>query len=208
VRVCDACLHDYDRDFLERLRLLAPQVIENDEPISEPVCLVCGTVEPAGPWHEGSKWIGGDGAPARQARFRLCHKHRDAAFVEGIVIASNLTDAKRLRAVLDELPAVGGSLLERIEHWRPEDGRGPADAADFAASRTRDEAAEAAFEFWKTAPPEVEARGAWMGPVRKDYRLRYRLDLARDSSGGRRETLGLVRLGSDRFAVYRTAATK
>ena len=203
VRVCDGCLLEYDRDFQERFRLLAPQVLENDEPIAENICLVCGTLESAGPWHEAGKWVGRDGAPARRARFRLCHKHRDFPYAEGIVIATNLGEEKRLRAVLDELPAAGAKLLARVEGWQPDDGHGPPDALDFTAGGTRDEAADAALRFWQTLPEDLEARGAWLGPVRKDYRLRYRLDLVRDCGGGRRETLVVVRLGNDRFATYR-----
>jgi hypothetical protein len=128
------------------------------------------------------------------------------AYVEGIVVASNLTNEAALGAVLDELPAVGGDLLDRVEHWRPEDGHGPAGAEDFAAGRNRPETLAAAGAFWSTRPAGLEAKAAWLGPVRKDYRMRYRLDLVRDLADGRRETLSLVRLGPDRFAAYRTVA--
>jgi hypothetical protein len=43
-----------------------------------------------------------------------------------------------------------------------------------------------------------------MGPVRKDYRMRYRLDLVRDTAAGRRETMTVIRTALDRFTTYRT----
>jgi len=212
-RVCDGCLEEYDRSFVERLRLLAPRVLENDEPISRQVCLVCGTVESAGPWHEVSKWVNRLDRPARHTSFYLCQRHSDFSYADGIVVSSNLKDAGRMAAVLDELPMVGGDLLARVEGWRPEDGRGPPGASDFAAGKTRDEAARLAIEFWQKEPEDLKARAAWLGPVRKDYRMRYRLDVVRDCltggrqpGSGRRETLLVLRTAVDRFILYRTTA--
>jgi len=205
-RVCDGCLEAHERDFLERLRLLAPDVLENDEPVAGLVCLACGTVEPRhGTWHTASKWIGPDGRPARRAQFHLCEAHRGLPYVEGIVVPTNLTDASRMAAVLEELPVVGADLLARVEHWRPDDGRGPPEAKGFAAKRPRDEAARVAMDFWRESPDGMAARAAWLGPVRKDYRMRYRLDLVIDCVTGRRDMLVIVRLGPDRFGTYRTA---
>ncbi|MCX5684040.1 MAG: hypothetical protein NT049_10190, partial [Planctomycetota bacterium] len=95
VRVCDACLDDYDRDFNERLRLLAPGVLENDDPVAEEVCLACGTIESHGRWHLVSRWVDGENRPARRATFHLCHQHKDLPYVEGIVVSSNLLDVQR-----------------------------------------------------------------------------------------------------------------
>jgi len=105
--------------------------------------------------------------------------------------------------VLDELPAAGGDLLGRIEGWRPGAGSGPAGAEGFEEGLSRDAAAKRALEFWQLRPEGLEARAAWMGPVRKDYAMRFRLDLARDFADGRRESLILVRTGPDALAVYR-----
>jgi len=120
-------------------------------------------------------------------------------------VATNLADAARMRSVLEELPAAAADLLDRVEAWRPGDGRGPPGACDVPDERPLAEAAETALAFWLAAPDGLEARGAWMGPVRRNYRLRYRLDLAADFADGRRETLAVVRLGPDRFATYRPA---
>jgi len=205
VRVCDACLEAHERDFLDRLRLLAPQVLENDEPIVAPVCLACGAVESAGGWREASKWLDAAGRPVRRARFHLCGKHAGAVYIDGIVVSLNFLSAERLAEALDELPAAGADLLERVEGWRPGEAAGPAGATHFKPDLSRDAAAAEAFRFWQEAPAGLEAKAAWMGPVRKDYRMRYRLDLVRDFSDGRRESLVVVRTAPEAFALYRTA---
>ncbi|MCX5653429.1 MAG: hypothetical protein NTY65_02090 [Planctomycetota bacterium] len=204
LRVCDACLADYDREFTERLRLLAPDVLENDEPVAMELCLACGSLESHGRWHQASRWVDAENRPARRATFYLCHRHKDLPYVEGIVVASNLLDAERMQAVLDELPAAGADLLTRVEGWRPEAGHGPPGAMDFTPGWKRDAVATFALDFWKTKPDGLKAKAAWLGPVRKDYRLRYRLDLVRDFATHQRETLSIVRIGTDLFATYRT----
>jgi hypothetical protein len=204
VRVCDGCLENYDREFAERLHLLAPDVLENNEPVVERVCLVCGTLESPGEWREAWRWVTAEGRPARHARFFLCSRHADFPYVDGIIVSSNLTSLDRMKAVLNELPTVGSDLLARVEHWRPEEGKGPPEAAGFAAGLTRDQAAEAALHYWRQPAEEVDAKAAWMGPIRKNYRMRYRLDLVRDYAGGRREVLTVVRTALDRFTTYRT----
>ena len=204
VRVCDACLEDYDREFTERLRLLAPDVLENDEPVAQEVCLACGTVDPHGGWHRVSRWVDAANRPARRATFYLCGRHKDLPYVEGIVVSSNLTAPAQMKAVLNELPAAGGDLLARVEGWQPQAGKGPPEALDFTPARHEDDAAAAALAYWAAKPDGLEAKAAWLGPIRKDYRLRYRLDLVRDFSGGRRETLSIVRTARDRLATYRT----
>ncbi len=201
VRVCDGCVEAYDRDFLERLRLLAPEVLANDEPIVGEVCLACGTTSSRGPWRTVSKWIDAAGRPARRARFRLCDAHAHAVYIDGIIVTSNLE--ARMGEVLEDLPAAGADLLERVEGWRPGDDGGPEAAEDFTPGRSRHETRKAALAFWRGRLDEVEARGAWLGPVRKDYRMRYRLDLARDYPDGGRETLTVVRTGDEEFATYR-----
>ncbi|MGB2936654.1 MAG: hypothetical protein WBD05_00420 [Phycisphaerae bacterium] len=205
VRVCDGCVETHDRDFLERLRLLAPDVLRNDEPIVRQVCLVCGAVRSPGGWHAASKWLDGDGRPTRRARFHLCSEHRDAVYIDGIVVSSNLTGADRVGEVVDELPTAGADLLERVEGWRPGEAGcgGPADACDFSAGLARDQAVARAWRFWREAPEGLEAKAVRLGPVRKDYKMRYRLDLVRDFSDGRRETLVVVRTAPDAFASYR-----
>jgi len=208
VRVCDACLEAHERDFLDRLRLLAPQVLENDEPIVAPVCLACGAVASPGGWGEASKWLDAAGRPVRRARLHLCGKHAGAVYIDGIVVSSNLTSAKRVSEVLDELPTAGADLLERVEGWRPGKGTGPAGARNFKPDLARDAAAAEAIRFWQDAPAGLEAKAAWMGPVRKDYRMRYRLDLVRDFSDGRRENLAVVRTAPDRFAVFQTETAR
>ncbi len=208
VRVCSTCLDAYDREFVERLHLLAPGVLENDEPVAQQVCLACGTISSHGPWRGASRWVTADGKPTRRAKFFLCDRHADLPYVEGIIVSSNLTSLERMKSVLAELPSVGSDLLARVEKWRPEDGTGPAGARAFTPTRRRDDAAVAAKEFWSAAAPGLEAKAAWLGPIRKDYRMRYRLDLVHDYTGGRRETFSVVRLGRDRFATYRTDAQK
>jgi hypothetical protein len=208
VRVCDGCLQAYEVEFMERLRLLAPEVLENDEPIAQEVCLACGTIQPRDSWRRVSRWVAADGRAARRATFYLCPRHEDLPYVEGIVVSSNLADVGRMNAVLDELPVAGAALLARVEGWRPETGQGPAAALDFKADRTRDGAAQAAMDFWTAAPDGLDAKAAWLGPIRKDYKLRYRLDLVRDFADGRREALVIVRLGRDHFATYRTAGRR
>jgi hypothetical protein len=197
--VCGTCLAAHDRDFLERLRLLAPDVLENNEPIVGQVCLACGTLA-ADPWAEASKWVDAAGRTTRRATFRLCGTHRGQAYIDGIVVASNLGTATALGAVLDELPAVGADLLRRVEGWTAD--KGPDGAEDFTPDRTREQALAAALAFWQAAPDGLEAKGAWLGPIRKDYRMRYRLDLARDFPGGRRETRVVLRAASGSFTTY------
>ena len=207
VRVCDACLADYDREFTERLRLLAPDVLENDEPVAEEVCLACGTIDSHGRWHLVSRWVGAENLPARRASAHLCHRHKDLPYVEGIVVSSNLLDVERMESVLGELPAAGGDLLARVEGWRVAQATsGPPGAMDFTPGRKRDAVARFALEFWKAKPDGLDAKAAWLGPVRKDYRLRYRLDMVRDFATPQRETLSIVRIGRDLFATYRTMA--
>jgi len=206
VRVCDACLEAHERDFLDRLRLLAPQVLENDEPIVAPVCLACGAVASSGGWHEASKWLDAAGRPVRRARFHLCGRHAGAVYIDGIVVSSNFSSAERLAEALDELPAAGADLLERVEGWRPGEAAGPAGATHFKSDLSRDAAAAEAIRFWQEAPAGLEAKAAWMGPVRKDYRMRYRLDLVRNYSDGRRESLILVRTGPAEWTTYTMSA--
>jgi len=206
VQVCGECVAGHDRDFLERLGLLAPQVIENDEPVVERVCLACGAIDPDKAWPESAKWIDAAGRPTRRARFYLCDEHRGQPYVDGIIVSTNLTDTSRMAAVMEELPTVAGDILARVEGWRPEGGAAPAGSADFSPGRHPGEALAAAMAFWLAVPPDLDARAAWLGPVRKDYRLRYRLDLVRDFKDGRRETFTMVRTAPDRLATYRTVA--
>jgi hypothetical protein len=200
VRVCDDCVERHDRDFLERLRLLAPDVLANEEPIVGMVCLACGTTSSDGPWRRVSKWIDAAGQPVRQATFHLCGAHAHTVYIDGIVVTSNF--AARLDEVLDVLPVAGAQLLERNEGWRPGEGDGPPGAGDFTPGRSRDETRTAVKAFWRDRLEDVAARAAWLGPVRKDYRMRYRLDVVRDLHGGRRETLVVVRTGDDAFSTY------
>ena len=172
--------------------------------MAQQVCLACGTILSPGPWREVSRWVAADGSPVRRARFYLCSRHADQPYVEGIIVSSNLGKLERMKSVLAELPTAGSDLLSRVEKWRPEDGTGPAGARDFVLARRHEEAAAATMEFWAATPQGLEAKAAWLGPIRKDYRMRYRLDLIRDFAGGRRETLTVVRLGMDRFATYLT----
>lgn len=202
VRVCDACLSDHDRDFMERLRLLAPDVLENNEPIVEPVCLACGTLDPRGAWHQVSKWVNHSNRPVRRATFHLCHPHRNLPYIEGVIVSSNLTDLKQMQSVLNELPAVSGDFLQRVEGWRPDGGTGPAGVKNVALRITRDEAAERAMAFWQGAEEGLEAKAAWLGPVRKDYRMRYRMDLMADYTSHNREVLVIIRIGIDEFVAY------
>jgi hypothetical protein len=204
IEVCPACVDAHDRDFRERLALLAPQVLENDEPVVERVCLACGAIDPDDAWPDSAKWIDAAGRPTRRAKFYLCDDHRDGPYVDGIVVSTNLTDTSRMAAVIEELPTVSGDILARVEGWRPEGTSGPAGSVDFTPAREPGAALAAAMAFWQACPTGLEARAACLGPVRKDYRLRYRLDLVRDFTGGRRETFTLVRTAPDAVATYRT----
>ncbi len=205
IAVCPACVEVHDRDFLERVRLLAPQVLEHDEPIAADVCLACGTVSSPEGWTQAGTWVDSDGAPTRAPRFRLCAAHAEAVYIDGVVVASNL--AGRVGEVLAELPTAGADLLERVEGWRPGQGA-PAGATDVAADRADEEVRADVLAFWTARPEGLAARGAWLGPVRRDYRMRYRLDVVRDRADGTRETLVVVRTGPETFTTYRTARAR
>ncbi len=205
IKVCDDCVTGHDRDFRERLALLAPDVFENDEPIVRKVCLACGAAEADVAWHPQSKWTDAAGRPARRATFYLCGDHADLPYVDGIVVGTNLVSRSRMAEVLEELPVVGPDLVKRVERWDPEQDHGPAGAADFAAERGSDEVLDDAMQFWEGTPEGLEARAAWLGPVRRDYRMRYRLDLVRDFDDGRREAFVVIRTGPEAFTTYRTA---
>jgi hypothetical protein len=207
LEVCDDCAPRHDRNFAERLKLLAPDVIENDEPIVRPVCLACAAVETDGAWHEAAKWVDPNGRPVRRSRFSLCEAHRGAVYADGIVISSNLAGAEALRSVLDELPAVTEALVARAAGWSLTRDDGPAGAADLRANRTQEETLADAAAFWQASPDGLEAKAAWLGPVRKDYRMRYRLDLVRDYAAGRRESLIVIRTSPTRFTTFRTVVS-
>jgi len=204
IKVCDTCVAGHDRDFRERLALLAPDVFENDEPIVRQVCLACGTAETNVAWHQHSKWLDAAGRPTRRATFYLCGEHADLPYVDGIVVGTNLTSRSRMAEVLEELPVVGPALIKRVERWDPQGDRGPAGAADFAAGRGPDDTLADAMRFWQDSPHGLEAKAAWLGPVRRDYRMRYRLDLVRDFDDGRRETFVAIRTAAEEFVTYRT----
>lgn len=203
LRVCDACLERHDRNFRERLALLAPDVIENDEPVVQRVCLSCGTVDEDGPWREASKWVDVHGQAVRRCRFFLCGRHADLPYADGIIIASNLTGERQMKAVMEELPVVTGDLIQRSEKWRLADDAGPPGASGFIPHQRQPEVLAEAMKFWLAVPEGIEARAAWMGPIRKDYRMRYRLDLVRDYAAGRHETFSILRTGPDEFATWR-----
>ena len=203
VRVCDACVTGHDRNVRERVLLLASDVVENDEPIVRRVCAACGQAETDVAWRRVSKWLDADGAPTRRCRFYLCGEHADVPYAEGVVVASNLTGRGRMAALVDELPTVSPAIIERAEGWQVGAGGGPPEAEDFTPNRTPDQATDAALAWWEGAPEGLEAKGAWLGPVRRDYKMRYRLDLARDFADGRRETLVILRTGPETLATYR-----
>ena len=204
IKVCDDCVTAHDRDFRERLALLAPDVLENDEPIVRRVCLACGAAETDVAWHPHSKWLDAAGKPARRATFYLCGDHADLPYVDGIVVGSNLTSRSRMAEVLEELPVAGPDLVKRVERWDPAQDGGPDGAADFIGGRGGDAVLDDAMAFWQGAPDGLDAKAAWLGPVRRDYRMRYRLDLARDLGDGRRETFVVIRTGPEALATYRT----
>ena len=206
LQVCDQCLAAHDRDFRERVALLAPSIIEDDEPVVRQVCLACGAAETDTAWHEASKWVDAHGKPVRRARFYLCGEHAGRAYVDGIIVSSALADGEHMAEVLGELPAAGADLIKRVERWDPAARQGPEGALDFAAGRNRRETLAGTMRFWTESPAGLEAKAAWMGPIRRDYRLRYRLDLVRDTADGRRETFTVIRTGPEEFATYRTAA--
>ena len=204
IKVCEDCVAGHDRDFRERLALLAPDVFENNEPIVRQVCLACGAAETDVAWHRHSKWLDAAGRPTRRATFYLCGEHADLPYVGGVVVGTNLASRSRMAEVLEELPVVGPELIKRVERWDPEQDRGPSGAADFAAGRGPDDTLAEAMRFWEDSPHGLEAKAAWLGPVRRDYRMRYRLDLVRDLDDGRRETFVVVRTAAEQFVTYRT----
>ena len=156
-------------------------------------------------WHQASKWLDARGRPVRRCTFTLCGEHAGAVYAEGVVVSSNLTGRQAMAALVDELPTVSPSIIERAEGWQPGAGSGPPDAEAFAPGLGRDEAARAALAYWQASPEGLEAKAAQMGPVRRDYRMRYRLDLIRDFADGRRERLVVMRTGPEAFATYRLA---
>jgi hypothetical protein len=205
LRVCDNCVTAHDRNLRERVHLLARDVVENDEPIVRRVCVVCGEAETDVAWHEASKWVDAAGRPVRRCTFYLCGEHAGAVYAEGIVVASNLAGREAMARLVDELPTVSPSIVQRAERWTPGAGQGPPEAQAFAPHVSCDEAVDAAVAWWGESPEGLEAKGAWLGPVRRDYKLRYRLDLARDFADGRRETLVVLRTGPEALATYRLA---
>ena len=205
ITVCDQCVTAHDRNVRERVHLLARDVVENDEPIVRRVCVACGEAETDVAWHQVSKWLDAEGRPVRRCTFYLCGDHADAVYAEGIVVSSNLTGREAMARLVDELPTVSPSIVERTERWNPGADGGPPEAADFTPGRSRDEAVEAALAWWLEAPDGLEAKAAWLGPVRQDYKMRYRLDLARDFVDGRRETLVVLRTAPETYATYRLA---
>ena len=203
-QVCPACRPRHDRDLKERILLLAPEVIENDEPIVRRVCVACGAAEEdADAWHQAAKWLDAEGRPVRRCTFYLCGEHARTPYAEGVVVSSNLDEPGAMAALVAELPAISPVIVARAEGWTPGTDAGPPDGADFTPDLSEAEAAEAALRWWRGTAEGLEARGAWLGPVRRDYRLRYRLDLARDFPDGRRETLVVLRTAPDRLATYR-----
>jgi len=205
VRVCDGCVAAHDRNLRERVHLLARDVVENDEPIVRRVCVACGQADPDADWHEAAKWIDAAGAPTRRCRFYLCGAHARVPYAEGIVVSSNLTGPEPMAALVDELPTVSPSIVARAEGWHIGSGQGPAEAEAFAPDRSRNEALEAALAWWEASPDGLDAKSASLGPVRRDYKMRYRLDLVRDFDDGRRNTLAILRTSPEAFATYRLA---
>jgi len=203
LRVCDDCVTAHERNLRERVLLLARDVVENDEPIVRRVCVACGKAETGEGWRQASKWLDAAGRPVRRCTFSLCGDHADVPYAEGIVVSSNLVGRALLARLVDELPTVSPSIVERAEGWHPGAGGGPEEAKDFAPGRPRDEAVDAALAWWLDAPNGLEAKAAWLGPVRRDYKMRYRLDLVRDFTDGRREALAVLRTGPEAFATYR-----
>ncbi len=205
IRVCDDCVTAHDRNLRERVLLLARDVVENDEPVVRRVCAACGQAETDAAWHQASKWLDADGRPTRRCTFYLCGEHADAVYAEGIVVASNLTGIEAMARLVAELPTVSPAIIERAEGWHVGTAGGPPEAEAFTPEASADEAAHAALAWWQERPEGLQARGAWLGPVRRDYKMRYRLDLARDFADGRRETFALLRTGPDTLATYRLA---
>ncbi|MFO8014251.1 MAG: hypothetical protein R6X20_13205 [Phycisphaerae bacterium] len=205
IRVCDQCVTAHDRNLRQRVHLLARDVVENDEPIVRRVCVACGEAETDVAWHQASKWLDAGGRPVRRCTFYLCGDHAGAVYAEGIVVSSNLTGRGPMARLVDELPTVSPSIVERTERWNPGAGGGPPEADGFTPDRSRDAAVAAALAWWLEAPDGLEAKAAWLGPMRQDYKMRYRLDLARDFADGRRETLVVLRTGPEALATYRLA---
>ena len=205
IRVCDDCVTAHDRNLRERVHLLARDVVENDEPVVRRMCVACGEAETDVAWHQASKWLDAGGRPVRRCTFYLCGDHAGAVYAEGIVVSSNLAGREPLARLVDEVPTVSPSIVERAERWNPGAGGRPPEAEDFTPGRSRQETTEAALAWWLDAPDGLEAKAAWLGPVRQDYKMRYRLDLARDFADGRRQTLVVLRTGPETFATYRLA---
>jgi len=205
IRVCDDCVTAHDRNLRERVHLLARDVVEGDEPIVRRVCVACGQAETDVAWRRASKWLDADGRPTRRCRFYLCGEHADVPYAEGIVVASNLAGRGPMAQLVAELPTVSPAIVERAEGWQVEAGGGPPGSGAFTADRPHDETVEAALAWWQATPDGLEAKGAWLGPVRRDYKMRYRLDLARDFADGRRETFVVLRTGPQTLATYRLA---
>ncbi|MDK1030508.1 MAG: hypothetical protein QGD94_00715 [Planctomycetia bacterium] len=207
-RVCVKCLAQYDRRFLQRLKLLAPDVIADDEPVTQRVCLCCGTVKSVGRWREASKWVDGEGRPTRRARFSLCSSCSKKIYFDDIIVSSNLVDTRAMEELLEELPRAGAELLKRVEGWSPDDAESSAAGAeDFRTGLSLSETCRRAFDFWSGDSGRVAAKAAILGPRRRDYKLHYRLDLLRDmgeeEKAPKREQLCIVRTADEMFASYR-----
>lgn len=202
VQICPACEPAFQREFDERLALLAPQAVAAEGDVTQGVCLMCGNQDPDAKMLQSARWTDAAGAPVA-TRFHVCPGCHGRLLVNNIVSAAELASAADLRALLPRLPEVGAELIKRNEGWSLAEGPGPEGSQELERDLSLETAAQKAHQFW-AAPPVAIAetdgtpvRGATLLPDAAGA-IRTRLELQWRT--GRTDTPVAVAL-----AVYRTS---
>jgi len=183
VEVCPDCEPAFDAEFRRRLLLLAPQAVAQEADVTERVCLMCGTQDPAAAYLPSGRWVDASGVPVA-GRFHVCGACCGAILASGIVSAAELRSAADVRTLLAALPEVTEDLVRRTEDWLLTRGDGPAGASEVCRGLSLDEAAGHAARFWAGIPLGIPRggtaqRGATLlpeavGAIRTHLDLRWR----------------------------------
>ena len=202
VEVCPRCAEAFQKEFAERLRLLAPDAVADEGEVTAEVCLLCGNQGADATCVESGRWVDASGR-AVATRFRVCDLCRGKVLVNSIVSAAELRSGADFEKLLRGLPEVSADLVQRTEGWSPAEGAGPAGSSGVERELGVEAAVNEAESFWSTTPePIAEAdgtpvRGATLKPDRHGA-IRTHLELLWRS--GRRDTSIEAAL-----RVYRTA---
>ena len=166
VQVCADCEPAFDAEFRRRLLLLAPQAVAQEADVTERVCLMCGTQDPAADHLPSGRWVDSSGVPVA-GRFHVCGACRGTLLANSVVSAAELRSAADFRTLLAALPEVADDLVRRAEDWSLARGDGPAGASEVCRGMSLDEAADEAAAFWSAAPQNVyENRDMGVPPMR------------------------------------------